>query len=124
MASILEKDIELLERVQHRATKMVPGLAKLSYEERLRKIDLPTLVYVRRARGDAIDTYKYLNGIYMADHTQLLQNHQSRGMETRGNDWKLQKKSVQSQIRSNFYSISTICRRKWLEIGDGKGCKK
>jgi len=65
----LKKDIELLERVQHRATKMVPGLRHLTYEERLRKIDLPTLVY-RRARGFAIDTYKYLNGNYMVDYTQ------------------------------------------------------
>ena len=40
----LKKDIEQLERVQHRATRMIPGFAKLSYEERLRRIDLPTLV--------------------------------------------------------------------------------
>ena len=51
----LKGDIEMIESVQHRATKMVPGLSKLTYEERLRKLDLPTLVY-RRARGDAIDT--------------------------------------------------------------------
>jgi hypothetical protein len=43
---------------QHLATKMVPGLAKLNYEDRLRRMDLPTLVY-RRARGDAIEAYKY-----------------------------------------------------------------
>jgi len=51
----LKKDIELLERVQHRATKMVPGLRHLTYEERLWKMDLSKLVY-RRARGDTIDT--------------------------------------------------------------------
>jgi hypothetical protein len=44
----------MIERVQHRATKMVPGLAKLCYEERLKKMDLPSLAY-RRARGDAIE---------------------------------------------------------------------
>jgi len=32
---------ELMEGVQHRATRMVPGLAKLPYEDRLRKMDLP-----------------------------------------------------------------------------------
>ena len=31
----LKKDIELLERVQHRATRIVPGFSKFSYEERL-----------------------------------------------------------------------------------------
>ena len=42
---------------------MAPGLAKLSYADRLMKLDLPTLVY-RRNRGDAIEVYKYLHGTY------------------------------------------------------------
>jgi len=58
----LKKDIELIESVQHRATRMVPGLAKLDYEERLEKMNLPTLAY-RRNRGDAIEVFKYLHSI-------------------------------------------------------------
>ena len=54
-----KKDMNLLENVQHRATRMIPGFRNLSYEERLRRLDLPTLTY-RRFRGDAIETYKYL----------------------------------------------------------------
>ena len=38
---------------------MVPGLAKLSYEERLKKLSIPSLSY-RRFRGDMIEVYKYL----------------------------------------------------------------
>jgi len=52
----LKKDIDMLESVQRRATRMVPGLAELSYADRLKKPDLPTLVY-RRNRDDAISTY-------------------------------------------------------------------
>ena len=67
----LQRDIELLESVQHRATRLVPGLAKLTYEDRLRRLNLPSLVY-RRHRGDMIETYKYMNGVYHVDSSQLL----------------------------------------------------
>jgi len=86
----LKKDIDLLESVQHRATRMVPGLAKLSYEERLRRIDLPTLAY-RRTRGDAIEAYKYLHGKYSVDSESLLPMHDSIRPGTRGNGLKLKK---------------------------------
>ena len=52
----LMKDIEALERVQHRTTKLVPQLSRSPYEDRLKHLDLPTLIY-RRDRGDAIETY-------------------------------------------------------------------
>ena len=54
---------EELEKVQRRATKRVPSLAELKYEERLRKLKLPTLIY-RRIRGDLINVFKYMNNIY------------------------------------------------------------
>jgi hypothetical protein len=88
-----KRDIEILERVQHRATRMVPGLAKLSYEDRLRKMDLPSLVY-RRVRGDVIEVYKYLHGVYKVGCTQLLPLHESASMKTRGNSLKLKKGNV------------------------------
>ncbi|CAL4106161.1 unnamed protein product, partial [Meganyctiphanes norvegica] len=56
-----KKDIEELEKVQHRVTKLVPGLQDESYEERCSKLNLPTLEQ-RRLRGDLIETYKILNG--------------------------------------------------------------
>ena len=53
------RDINALEKVQIRATKLVDGLSNLSYAERLEKLDLPTLAY-RRLRGDLIEMYKHV----------------------------------------------------------------
>ena len=58
----LAGDINALERVQHRATKLIPTIANLSYEQRLKLLDLQSL-YARRLRGDLIETYKILNGL-------------------------------------------------------------
>ena len=55
----LIKDIELLEQVQHRATKLIPEVAHLSYYERLKRLNLTTLER-RRHRGDLIETFKIL----------------------------------------------------------------
>ena len=55
----LIRDIDALESVQIRATKLVDGLSSLTYAERLEKLDLPTLAY-RRLRGDLIEMFKHV----------------------------------------------------------------
>ena len=75
-----------IERVQKRATKMVDSCRKLSYKDRLMYLKLPTLKF-RRVRGDMIEVYKILNGLYDADIVPtLIRNTDSR---TRGNSLKL-----------------------------------
>ena len=49
----------LIENVQRRATKFIPGLYDTPYPERLRILKLPTLAY-RRIRGDMIQVYKIM----------------------------------------------------------------
>ena len=56
-----KKDIDKLERIQRRATKMIPELRDLSYESRLLQCGLTTLE-TKRLIGNQIDIFKIVNG--------------------------------------------------------------
>ena len=72
-----------IESVQRRATKMIHGTKNLSYPERLKAVNLPTLSF-RRLRGDMIQVYKYLNEKNDVDTTQLFSIDQRDFHDTRG----------------------------------------
>ena len=61
LVSTIKKDEDLIENVLRRASKMLPRLSNLTYEERLTKIEIPSMKY-RRMRGDMIMVYKVLTG--------------------------------------------------------------
>ena len=107
----LEKDKMLLEKVQRRATKMIEGFGKLSYEDRLRRTGLTTLEE-RRIRGDLIETFKMIKGISKVDYTKFFSI--SENNRTRGNSYKLEKKQCNINIRSSFFSQRVV--NHWNEL--------
>ena len=71
-----KKDIDTLERIQRRATKMIPELRDLSYEERLKECGLTTL------ETRQIEVFKILNGYENIDRNMffsLKNESRSRG---------------------------------------------
>ena len=70
--SVWNPYITALENVQRRATKLIPGFKDMTYENRLRKLKLPTLAY-RRKRGNLIEAFKLTSGLYDTALPSLLE---------------------------------------------------
>ena len=82
----LRKYINMIEKVQMRATKLINGFQNLSYAERLEKLNLPTLAY-RRLRGDMIETYKHFHSY---DQSILSTSFKPRNRPSRSHEYQIQ----------------------------------
>ena len=101
----LQKYIKLIEGVQRRATKLVPELKDLSYEERLKKLKLTTLEE-RRVRGDMIETYKIITGkekVNPEKYFQILPDPEVQGPRTRVK--KIYKKFASKDVRRCSFTM-------------------
>jgi len=98
-------DMNLLERVQKRTTKMVRGLEHLSYEERLRELGLFSLEK-KRLWGNLTAAFQYLKGAYRRAGGGLF----TRALDdrTKGNGFKLKKGRFRLGIRKKFFTMRVV----------------
>ena len=111
----LQKDIVLLEKVQQRATKLVPRLKDSPYEVRKKELGLTSLVQ-RRARGDLIEVFKIMHGFENVDRKQFfkLQIEVDPNSGTRSHEWSIHPPHIKSKSRMDFFDIRII--KKWNSL--------
>ena len=98
-------DKKLLERVQRRATKLVPEIRHQPYQGRLRLLKLPSLQY-RRRRGDMITMYNIMHGQVGLNKECLFS--EPRTARTRGHPFKVAKLQSTSRVRVNHFSSRVV----------------
>ena len=96
-----------------RAQNYYPILKNLSYKERLRMLNLPTLKY-RRLRGDMIEMYKIITNKLDSDIT--LKFNIIPTVITRGNIYKIRQDHVRYDLRK--FSFSDRVRTLWNSLPD------
>ena len=104
-APYLVKDINTLEAIQHRATKLIPSLRNKPYLERIKELDLFSLSK-RRLRGKLIECFKTLKGFNNIDASKLFTVITES--KTRGNGIKLQGTTAKLDSTKNFFTFSVI----------------
>lgn len=99
-------DMQQVERIQRRATKVVSQLSSLTYDERLRRLKLPSLQH-RRRRGDMIMTYKIMTGKVNLKNDEFFtfsSNQTNRG----SHQYKLGKKKATRGTSLNTFSTRVV----------------
>ena len=96
-----QKDIDKLEKVQRRATKLAPGLKKFEYAKRLKILDLTSL-FERRIRGDLIQMYKICKGFDKVIWYSPFKFNNNES-NTRGHTFKFNRDNFNINFRYNFF---------------------
>ena len=93
-----------VEKLQKRATKKVPAIKNLPYEERLRHLSLPSLQH-RRRRGDMIFAYKLFTGKIGLEKEDIFSPSVTA---VRGHEFRVIKKKATKLCRINTFSNRII----------------
>lgn len=107
----MRKDIEKLERVQRRVTKLIPSIRHKNYEQRLEIANIPSLE-TRRLRGDLIQVFKILNrfdNVCASNYFEI-----SQESRTRNNGFKLSGRKFSTSAAKNYFTYRTV--NKWNEL--------
>ena len=101
----LRKDIDMLEAVQRRATKLLKSIEHLPYEERLKHLNLYSLED-RLARGDMILMYRLMSNDIRIDTSKLFT---VKDTITRGHHLKVHTgPTCKLDIRHKFFTQRVI----------------
>ena len=115
----LKKDINVLERVQKRATKLISGLSEMRYEERLIILGL-IMLETRRLRGDLIEVFqKIIKGYEHIDQEVFSDMSQS---SFRGHSLKLNKKRDRIDVAKFCFSNRVVNEWNILDEEIISGC--
>ena len=111
----LQRDIDCIERVQRRATKLVSGIGSKTYEERLKICKLTTLEQ-RRKRGDLLECFKIMNDVGNSEMRGFFCLSRDRhNVSTRGaTEGLLVPQQTRLDIRKFFFSNRVV--NAWNEL--------
>ncbi|KFV74245.1 hypothetical protein N307_14581, partial [Dryobates pubescens] len=105
------KDLNVMECVQRRATRMIRGPEHLYYEGRLKELGLFCLEK-RRFHGDLIVAFQYLKGSYKKAGEGLFRV--PGNARTRGNGKKMELGKFILDVRKKFFTVRVV--RHWNRL--------
>jgi hypothetical protein len=101
------KDKIMIERIQHRFTKMIPGIVNMDFAARLHRLNLWTLEE-RRNHTDLIEQFNIYRGMSGINIDSMFES--VRDSRTRGHSLKLGKNQSNLDIRKFFFSERVVSR--------------